>query len=63
MYFGISLFYFILTTTGSVSEKMGLPLARGAAHVLATVCLSGGHISPLLEEVYRMMKETRAEEQ
>jgi hypothetical protein len=89
VYFGISFFYCILTTTCSVSEKIGLTLERGAAHVLATVRLSGGtidrqgtehgktplqmdfkgkketkesceqerkpHISPLLEEVYRMI--------
>ena len=98
VYFGISFFYFILTTTaGSVSKKMGPTLERGTAHVLAAVRLSSGaidqqgtehgktplqmdfkgkketkessqqerrpHISPLLEEVYRMMKETRAEVQ
>ena len=39
VYFGISLFSFILTTTGSVSEKMGTTLER-EVNVLATVCLS-----------------------
>ena len=41
VYFGITFFYFILTTAGSVSEKMGITLERGVAHILATVRLSG----------------------
>ena len=42
VYFYISLFNFILTTTGSVFERMRTTLERGVSHILATVCLSGG---------------------
>ncbi len=96
VYFGISLFYFILTKD-SVSEKLVITLERGVTHVLATVCPTVGdidrqgtehgktpmqmdfrgeketkenseqefrtHIIPLLEEVYRMMSQTRPEVQ
>ena len=63
VYFGISLFYFILTTAGSVSEKMGTTLVRGAVHVLATVRLSGGaeraqHADIQLNQRYKQAEET-----
>ena len=64
VYFGISFFYFILTTTDSVSEKMGTTLKRGVMHVLATVRLSGGteraqHGKTLTQMDFKGEKETK----